>query len=173
MAEYMANATGDEEDKRLMDSMDKMLSTGEPVPLAQDTNTEAVLLHIKNTGVRLDGFTEGHVLAMCDRGLCVRREHGASESFLSCVWHPAKKFFWVAAAMDHFKSFGYHRNEEKAETLEDCKNRMEEEQQTTAEGSPNLHRLPLQKGMGLARKMAWNPYPSPGFDASVCFQAGV
>jgi hypothetical protein len=74
------------EDNELHETLDRMLSTGEPlpVPLAEDTKSHSVLAHIKHNGMEVQGVLERHILAMLNRGLCVRTKDGASDSILSC-----------------------------------------------------------------------------------------
>jgi len=151
------------EDNELKETLDQMLLTGEPlpVPLAEDTKSHSVLLHIKNEGMVLQDIPEGHILAMCHRGLCVTTRDGASDSILSCSFHSRKEFQCLWQAKAHFVSFGFHRKEEQEQKLVDYEDGAEDEQQKPQDsqslgwmrqGTKDLQRMGWNPGEGLGRK---------------------
>ena len=112
-------ATG-HQDPELMEQTDQLLQRGEPLPVPLPV-VDDVLMFIKNKGCDRGETTEGMILAMCDRGLCVH----ASGEYLTCRHHPGKKFLdtwalWTAKA--HLKTFGYHDKEETQMPLKDESN---------------------------------------------------
>ena len=102
------------EDQDLMETLDAVLLTGEPLPesLAGGTTSVSVSLHIKNNGMEIRDVTECVILAMCQRGLCVSTTRdGDCDPFLSCEHHSKKQFQSLWQALSHFQSYGYHRKE--------------------------------------------------------------
>jgi hypothetical protein len=179
------------EDSELMETLDKMLRTGEPLPAppSQETKSDSVLLHIKNTGMKDHGFTEGFILAMIHRGLCVHTPDtgdgdGASDCFLSCHHHTKKQFQGLWGARMHFESFGFHRAEQEEKKLEDLAEDGAEEQQKTDDSQ--VEPLWVRKGKNFLQKMGWTPgeglgrtnkgpevFRTPGFHSLSFMETGL
>ena len=66
-----------------------------------------------NTGGRFDNLLG----PMVSRGLIVRALDDGDQC-LGCAHHSTKKFFGLGHAADHFRSYGFHRAEEAALTLD-------------------------------------------------------
>ena len=106
--------------------------------------------------MRLHGITEGHVLAMCHRGLVLTtrtRDDGSLDTFLSCRFHSDTRFPGLWQAMTHFENFGVHNAEEEEHKLIACEYWEKNEPHITEDSKGPAWVLHCLRFM---RQLGWN-----------------
>ena len=115
----LADAVADDE---IAENQNAALRAGDALAVAGpisdgESVVRFVLVNQMNTKAVYDDTLAGMVI----RGLCVRTFDDGSQC-LGCRHHTSKQFRSLGSAVDHFRSYGYHRCEENEVALQDSEN---------------------------------------------------